>query len=209
MAGWRTSLPRLRERFDVRPQLRVLHFATPSFDAAMLDLLLALGGAATLVITPPGVVRRRRSHVYCSIAERITHAFITTCGAWQPSIRRGSPTSPHVLVGGEALPPELVAGGAPGRNSTTSTVRPRRPSSPTIGAPIVAGEPITIGGPIRGVQAAVLDARLHPVPVGVAGELYLSGPALARGYHARPGLTAERFVANPFGKPGRADVPHR
>ena len=63
------------------------------------------------------------------------------------------------------------------------------------------GEPVTIGTPIPGVCALVLDAGLNPAPIGVVGELYLAGPGLAHGYLGRVELTAERFVANPFSGP--------
>ncbi|WP_255588818.1 amino acid adenylation domain-containing protein [Nocardia sp. MH4] len=188
------------DRYDVRPGSRVLHFATPSFDGSMLDILFALGGAATLVIAPPGIVGGEDLR-QLFIRERITHAFITTAalGTVDPA---GVHSLAHVLVGGEALPPDLLARWAPGRNfynvygpteTTIVTLMPQ-PMSPQ--------GPITIGGPIRGVSATVLDRRLHPTPIGVTGELQLAGSALARGYHNRPGLTAQRFVANPYGAPG-------
>ncbi|MFC3962646.1 amino acid adenylation domain-containing protein [Nocardia jiangsuensis] len=190
----------LAERFDVRPGSRVLHFATPSFDAAMLDLLFALGGGATLVIAPPEVVGGDGLREVF-VGERITHAFITTAalGTVDPG---GVVDLAHILVGGEALPPDLVNRWAPGRNLYNVYGPTETTIVTVISQPMAPGAPITIGGPIRGVAATILDSRLHPAPVGVTGELQLAGAALARGYLNRPGLTAQRFVANPYGKPG-------
>ncbi|GGK36819.1 amino acid adenylation domain-containing protein [Nocardia camponoti] len=188
------------ERFDVRPGSRILHFATPSFDAALLDILFALGGGATLVISPQGVVGGEELREVF-ITERITHAFITTAalGTVDPA---GVHSLAHILVGGEALPPDLLERWAPGRNfynvygPTETTIVTLMPQA------MAPNAPITIGGPIRDVAATVLDKRLHPTPIGVTGELQLAGSALARGYLNRPGLTAQRFVANPYGAPG-------
>ncbi|MEE2032334.1 non-ribosomal peptide synthase/polyketide synthase [Rhodococcus chondri] len=199
-AGLAAFAAEQRDRFDVDARSRTLHFASPSFDASILELLLAIGGSATMVIAPAGV------YGGADLAEvlfrgGVTHAFMTPAalGTVDPA---GLPDLRVVVVGGEACSPELVARWAPGRTMFNAYGPTEATVASNISDPLVAGEVITVGGPIRGVTTYVLDSRLGPVPDGVTGELYISGAGVARGYHARAGLTAERFVADPFGAAG-------
>ncbi|MGW0266568.1 amino acid adenylation domain-containing protein, partial [Nocardia beijingensis] len=191
-----------RDRYRVTSASRTLHFASPSFDASVLELLLALGGAATMVVAAPTVFGGEE---FASLVRReaVTHAFVTPA-ALASVDPAGLDELRVVVAGGEACPPELVrrwvlpvSGGRTreffnGYGPTETTIMTN------ISAPLVPGEPVTIGAPIRAVTEYVLDERLVPVPSGVAGELYITGAQLARGYHERRGLTASRFVANPF-----------
>ncbi|WP_226438027.1 amino acid adenylation domain-containing protein, partial [Rhodococcus yananensis] len=187
-------------RYEPTPDSRVLHVASPSFDASVLELLLALAQASTLVVSPPNVFGG--PDLAALIArERITHSFLTpsVVASMDPA---GLDCLQHLVVGGEACPPELVARWARGRHLYNGYGPTETTIMTNISDAMVPGRPVTIGGPIRGMRSLILDRRMHPVPAGIAGELYLSGIQLARGYHARAGLTAERFVANPFGEPG-------
>jgi len=200
----------MNRRCEVHPGSRVLHFASPSFDAAVLELLFALGAAATIVIAGPDIYGGSALGDLLA-TEMVTHAFITPAAlaTVDPS---GLDQLAAVMVGGDRCDPELVRrwAGIPERPGTIAAHRRMfnayGPSEATIAAtlsaPMRPGAPVTVGGPVRGFGLLVLDSRMHPVPVGVPGELYLSGIGLARGYHRQPGLSAERFVANPFGAPG-------
>nr|WP_246351321.1 non-ribosomal peptide synthetase [Nocardia barduliensis] len=195
-----------RERYRVTTASRTLHFASPSFDASVLELLLAVGGAATMVVVAPAVYGGDDLTALLR-RERVTHAFVTPA-ALASVDPAGLDRLRVVIAGGEACPPELVRRWVrpiSGRR-TREFYNGYGPTETTImtniSEPLRPAEPVTIGGPIRGVRALVLDARLRPVPDGVAGELYLGGDQLARGYHDRFALTAARFIADPYGPPG-------
>ncbi|MFC8042750.1 non-ribosomal peptide synthase/polyketide synthase [Nocardia sp. NPDC057353] len=187
-----------RDHYDVRPGSRMLHICSPNFDVSVLELLLAFATGSTLVIAPPGVfggfeladlIRR----------ERVTHMLITP-GALESVDPGGIDELRSVMVIGDRFGPELVRRWAVPPRNFYNAYGPTEATIAATGTPALrAGEPITIGTAYPGVQVFVLDSRLRPVPAGVVGELYLAGPALARGYLNRTALTASRFVACPFG----------
>ncbi|HEU5392246.1 MAG TPA: amino acid adenylation domain-containing protein, partial [Streptosporangiaceae bacterium] len=181
---------------------RVLQRASLSFDLATEEILTALGAGATLVIAPPHIIAGSELADYLH-EQGITYLELS------PSLLSSLPPRPlprlRVLnAGGEACPPSVVDQWSAGRvmlNSygPTETTVTSLISDPLAGG--VAANP-PIGRPVRNSRVFVLDERLRLVPTGVAGELYIAGHGLARGYLGRPGLTAERFVACPCGSPG-------
>ncbi len=86
---------------------------------------------------------------------------------------------------------------APGRNLHNGYGPTETTIMAAISHSLTPGRKVTIGGPVHGADLLVLDDRLRVVPLGATGELYIGGVGLARGYHGRPALTAQRFVANP------------
>ena len=133
-------------------------------------------------------------------AEQVSHTIITPAvlGTMDPS---GIDSLKVASVGGDVTTPDLLARWSAGRKYFNG-YGPTETTIISTFAELRPGMPITVGRPIHGMSALVLDNRLNPVPVGAAGELYLAGGALARGYHAREDLTSSRFVANPYGAPG-------
>ncbi|MEU1985444.1 AMP-binding protein [Nocardia sp. NPDC019395] len=193
-------------RYRVEPEDRTLNFAPMPSDSSVLELLLALGGAATMVVVSPLV---SQADELTALLRRTgaTHAYLPP-DALRLIEPAGLDELGVVVTGRRPCPPELVgrwaipvAGG-----SARSLYQGYGPAETTvmtsISSPLIPGGPRTIGAPIRGVTARVLDDRLAPVPDGGVGELYLGGPQLARGYHRRPGRTAQLLVADPFADDG-------
>ena len=164
------------------------------------EWLLAVGSGAALVVAPPDAYAGEALTALLQ-GQQVSAAVLTPTVL--ASLDRARLDGVDTLItGGEACPPELVAAWAPGRRMFNAYGPTEATIWATCSAPLSAGQPVSIGAPIPGVCALVLDARLNPAPIGVVGELYLGGPALAHGYLGRVELTAERFVANPYGGAG-------
>ncbi len=195
--GWAAALP---ESCRLDADKRVLMVASTTFDASVCEMLLAAGSGAALVVAPAGVYAGEPLTVLLQ-SQRVNTAFLTptVLSSLDPARLEGFD---KLMIGGEAFPAELVAVWAPGRRVFNVYGPTETTIWVTISAPLSAEGPVHIGSPIPGVCTLVLDQRLNPTPIGVVGELYVSGRALAHGYIGRVDLTAERFVANPFGGPG-------
>ncbi|MGD0068385.1 MAG: amino acid adenylation domain-containing protein, partial [Streptosporangiaceae bacterium] len=186
--------------FGTGPGSRVLQLASPSFDAAVMEMLMALPSGATLVVPAPGLLAGENLARTLNRL-RVSHALIVP--SVLASVPAGQVTGLQCLiVGGEACPGRLAARWSPGRRMFNAYGPTEITIAATISGPLTGQGTPPIGHPVWNTRAYVLDERLGPVPPGVAGELYIAGAGLARGYLGRAGLTAERFVACPSGAPG-------
>ena len=188
---------------------RVLLHSPLAFDASTYELWVPLLNGGTVVVAPDG-------DVDADVLRRVVTEYRLT-GVWLTSglFRVVAQESPgclagvrEVWTGGDVVPAgavRRVLAACPGLTvvdgygpTETTTFATSYPMPDLESVPDV----VPIGRPLDNMRVYVLDAELRPVPVGVRGELYVAGAGLARGYLGRPGLTAGRFVACPFGGPG-------
>ncbi|MFC6982340.1 amino acid adenylation domain-containing protein [Streptomyces cirratus] len=179
---------------------------TASFDIAVLELLVPLTAGATV-----RVVDRETARDGVLLARELDAAAVTvvqaTPATWHQLMESGwRAPAVRALCGGEALPAALAermraalgtVWNVYGPTETTVWSTAHELSGP-------AGEgAVPIGSALANTRLYVLDERMRPVPVGVFGELFIAGDGVARGYHGRPGLTADRFVPDPYTPGGR------
>ncbi|WP_143665057.1 non-ribosomal peptide synthetase, partial [Streptomyces cacaoi] len=198
LVEWAVSLG--RERFE-----RTWFSTSLNFDVSVFELFGTLAAGGTLEVARDVLELAERPGGWSgSLISAVPSAFSAVLAEEDLRVTAGA-----VVLAGEAFPAGLagrigeVLPGAVVANiygPTEATVYAAGWFSDVEGEP--GGGSVPIGRPVAGKSLRVLDAALRPVPVGVWGELYIGGQGVARGYHERPGLTAERFVADPFA-PGR------
>ncbi|MEY2843286.1 MAG: hypothetical protein RI920_1323, partial [Pseudomonadota bacterium] len=187
---------------------RVLQMASPSFDACAWEWQMALCHGACLHLAPrealmPGEPLRR------TLREgRITHVLLTPSALAASELGDAADSLRTLIVGGEACAPATLA---PYLRPDRRVVNAYGPTEASVCVTLhrvvpsdLNGDSLSLGQPWPHVGLHVLDADLQPVPVGVAGEVFIGGEALARGYLHRPDLTRQRFIeAAPWGTPQR------
>jgi amino acid adenylation domain-containing protein len=194
----------MRERLGIGPADSLVAVTTVAFDISVLELFLPLICGARVVLATREVAHDPADLAALLARERAT-VLQATPATWQLLVSDDWPGLPGLtaVCGGEALPAALARQLVPLVDKLYNLYGPTEATIWATMAEIGPGaDPITIGGPLAGVTAAVLDKRLRPVPVGVPGELYLGGACLARDYLGRPAETAKKFVPDPSGPPG-------
>jgi non-ribosomal peptide synthase domain TIGR01720/amino acid adenylation domain len=187
-----------RQLFDIKPQSRILQFASFSFDASVSEIFMALLSGASLVMGNSDSLLPGENLLNLLKKQKIT---LTTL---PPSALTVMPPEklPHLqtlIIGGEASSAELLSKWCQNYNLFNG-YGPTESTVCTTFALIQSPEQKPfIGKPIGNLQVYILDPNLNPVPIGVNGELYIGGEGLAKGYLHQPTLTQSKFIANPFG----------
>ncbi|MER7974115.1 amino acid adenylation domain-containing protein, partial [Streptomyces sp. NPDC096080] len=216
-AGWVNRMAWMQRRHGLAPGEGVLHKTTLSFDDAAVEILWPLITGGEVVLLAPGAHRDAHAIAEAVAQHGVVHVqFVPSVlevflDILTPARARAMSRLRSVLTSGEALRPALVRRFREvfgDRVSLDNTWGATEVSIDSTCRVCVAADgvgdtgAVALGLPLDNNTVHVLDPAMAPLPTGVTGELFIGGPGLARGYHGRAGLTAERFVPDPFGPPG-------
>lgn len=202
-----------RNNFGIGGGDRVLQFASINFDASAEEIFPCLVSGATLVLRTTDMIATARTFLERCVAWGITILDLPTAywGHLTTEMERELLTFPSavrlVIIGGESALPHWLASWRKRVGPAVRLVNTYGPTEATIVATWCDladgnGRMPPIGKPVPHAKVYVLDESLRPVRSGVAGELFIGGAGLARGYWRRPDLTAERFIPDPFDEGG-------
>ncbi|WP_147137132.1 non-ribosomal peptide synthetase [Nocardia ninae] len=181
---------------------RVLASTSTAFDVSVVEIFAPLCAGGTVDVVRDVLVLAEQDNWSGSMISTVPSAFAEVLNHTDTTIDAGT-----IIFAGEPLTAAVVER-TRARIPGVEVVNGYGPTETTVFAAMAVasavsvGAALPIGSPLPNLRAYVLDSGLSPVPVGVAGELYVGGAQLARGYHGRPGLTAARFVADPFNSTG-------
>jgi non-ribosomal peptide synthetase-like protein len=183
--------------YGVGPDDVVFQGASVAFDLSMEEIWTPYLVGATLYVASPETMGDAEK-----LPALLTEAGVTvidTVPTLLGILSSDIPSLKLILLGGEALPPAIVQKWSkPGRR-ILNTYGPTEATVVATAAEVLPGETVTIGRPIANYTAYIVGEQMQLVVPGEQGELLIGGPGVARGYHGRPELTAEKFIANPFG----------
>src|SRR5262249_28867586 len=197
----------LGDFLSAEPGVRMAFMSSIAFDPSIEQAMLPLSLGGAVVVVPKTILEtgdrlwaflRNENVTILNCTPTVLDNFIAETDSFLPR---------HVILGGEFFPAELHDK----IRRVSQTIRVTNLYGPTeatidaTGLTLQADQSgrIPIGRPLPNYRVYVLDHTLQPMPAGVAGELYIAGEGVARGYLGRAALSAERFVADPFGPPGR------
>ncbi|HEV2644514.1 MAG TPA: AMP-binding protein, partial [Candidatus Elarobacter sp.] len=192
---------------DFLPSDRVAFAANPAFDASTMEVWGPLLGGGSIVVIDRDASLDANRFAQVLEQQQVTVLFVTTAlfNAYAAAIPQALRRLRVLLCGGEQNDPHAFARVLDGDSKPQHLIHCYGPTETTTFATTyeVTSVPdgltnVPIGRPISNTRVYIVDERLEPMPVGVAGELYVGGPGVALGYWERPELTAERFVASPF-----------
>src|SRR3954452_9994720 len=185
----------------------VFQGASVAFDLSMEEIWIPYMVGATLFVSSPAMIGDVERLPDLLIEAGVT--VLDTVPTLLALLTKDIPSLRLILLGGEALPPPLVARWAKDGRRLFNTYGPTEATVVATVAEMRPSIPVTIGRPIPNYTCYIADDALRLVGPGVQGELLIGGPGVAQGYLKRPELTSEKFIPNPFGGDGRAPILYR